>query len=557
MKVIENAIKAAFILAIGSSATYAQSTGDAIRALDAEQYQKAKGMLKGLIQAKPDEPDNYFWLGQTYLETDYPDSAKTVFLKGSQVDPKSPWNYIGLGAVDLEKNNPAAAKANFDLAIDKGSRKDAKPYVYVGRAYTRATKPDYKAALEYLNKGKAVNDKDAALFLQLADTHRDMMDASSAYGEYRTASDLDKDLLRAKVELGVLNLRSGAFQESVDVLKGVIAANPNYGPAYRALGETYYRWANADLKNFDPKIKEAVAYYEKYLDLTDRSLDSRLRYADFLYNAKDFKTLANEARAMSQMDKSNARVFRYLGYAAYENGNYAGSQQALKDFIAKVEPARLIPQDFMYLGQAQLKSGDTTTALVNLKKAIDADSTLAGVMGDIAKGFFSAGQYDRAAEAYELSLRDPKASLLDYYYLGASYYYDYGKKLKADPKTNFDNLVKADSAFSKLLAKSPTTEIGYMFRARIQRAQDDADDSKGLAVPMYEKAVEVINSDPEKTQKDQNKRFLLEAYTYLGSVAARRDKDNAKALDYFNKGLALDPANATLQQAKKAVSPGK
>lgn len=557
------AIKATLGLALVSSALFAQSTADGVKALDAEQYQKAKGIFKSLIVSQPVSPDNYFWLGQTYLETGYIDSAKAVFLKGSQADVKSPWNFIGLGAVDLENNNAAGAKANFDLALTKGAKKDAKPYVYIGRAYTRTgaftknAKPDLKSALEYLNRGKATNDKDAALFLQLADTHRDMMDASSAYAEYRTASDLDKNLLRAKVELGVLNRRSGAFQESVDVLSSVISANPNYGPAYRELGETYYRWGNADVKNFDAKIKQAVGYYEKYLDLTDRSLDSRLRYADFLYNAKDFKTLANEARAMSQMDKSNARVFRYLGYAAYENGNYAGSAQALKDFIARVEPARLIAQDYLYLGQGQVKAGDTIGAIVNLKKAITMDSTVStAVFSEIGLKLLSAKKYDQAAEAYELALKNPKASVLDFFYLGNAYYFGASVLPKNDPKAG-EMLVKADSAYSKVLQRSPTTEQALLYRAKIQRLSDP-DDSKGLGVPLYEKFVELVTvTRPEKAATASNKRNLLDAYTYLGSVAARRDRDNAKALEYFNKGLALDPSNAVLNQAKKAVSPGR
>jgi hypothetical protein len=55
------------------------------------------------------------------------------------------------------------------------------------------------------------------------------------------------------------------------------------------------------------------------MSLTDYSLDSRMRHADFLILAKDYQALQTEAQAMQQLDKVNPRIYRYLGYAAYEN----------------------------------------------------------------------------------------------------------------------------------------------------------------------------------------------------------------------------------------------
>jgi hypothetical protein len=63
---------------------------------------------------------------------------------------------------------------------------------------------------------------------------------------------------------------------------------------YRELAETYYYWAvNVPSRN-DEYMKQA-SYYEKYMTLTDYSLDSRMRHADFLVVAKDYKALEIEA----------------------------------------------------------------------------------------------------------------------------------------------------------------------------------------------------------------------------------------------------------------------
>jgi tetratricopeptide (TPR) repeat protein len=49
----------------------------------------------------------------------------------------------------------------------------------------------------------------------------------------------------------------------------------------------------------------------------------------------------------------------------------------------------------------------------------------------------------------------------------------------------------------------------------------------------------------------------MEAYNYLGSVAAHKDKDAEKAKEYFNKVLAIDPANAIALEVLKALGTTK
>ena len=256
---------------------------------------------------------------------------------------------------------------------------------------------------------------------------------------------------------------------------------------------------------------------------------------------------------MAKLDKVNPRVLRYLAYSAFENGNYAASAQALKDFISKVEPTRIISQDYLYLGRAQMKdTTQMTEAMVNITKAVEMDSTNAAVMSEVGKNLYAAKKYKDAAKAYEIAVKNPERALLDYYYLGSSYYFDYGSQKTANLNPPKDLLVKADSAFSYLVQRSPNTYVGWQFRGRINRLMDDENDGQGLAVPFYQKYVELVTVEkPELAAK--NSAGLIEAYSYLGSVAARKDGDNVKAREYFDKVLALDPSNVTAQQAIKAI----
>src|SRR3954470_22822410 len=114
MKMISKISKIVLALTlVGSSSVFAQSLADAKKAIDAEQYQKAKSMLKNLTVTQADKDENFFHLGWVYILQDYPDSAKAAFNKGIAVSNKSALNYAGLGVAALLDKDKAAATTNF------------------------------------------------------------------------------------------------------------------------------------------------------------------------------------------------------------------------------------------------------------------------------------------------------------------------------------------------------------------------------------------------------------------------------------------------------------
>src|SRR5690606_27886694 len=141
-------------------------------------------------------------------------------------------------------------------------------------------KPDYKNALSVLEKAVATKSQDPLVQLALGDAHYGNKDQNAAYVAYRNAYSADNTLLRAKMQQGVLLKGARSFNEAVRLFNDVIALDPNYGPVYRELAETYYLWAISDAKNYDKNIKIALGHYEKYMTLTDYSLTSRMRHAD-------------------------------------------------------------------------------------------------------------------------------------------------------------------------------------------------------------------------------------------------------------------------------------
>lgn len=549
-----------FSIALLTSVTlsYAQDLDQAKKTIDAEQFEKAKGILKSILKTTPDNGKAAFLLGNIYLNQNIGDSAKIYFNKGLAAKLDAKFNYIGLGQMDLDEKNVAAAEANFALATKDIRKKDSEQYVYIAQAFMNANTPDYNKALELLNKAKIANPNDTNVLLAFGDAYYGLKNQNDSYKSYRDAFDADPTLIRAKMQLGVLLKGARAFSEAVKAYDNVIATNPEYGPVYRELAETYYFWAKDEPKNYKDYITKALSFYEKYMSLTDYSLTSRMRHADFLILAKDYKALEIEANKMKELDKVNPRIFRYLGYSAYENGNVDAAISALESFIS-IPTNKIIARDYLYLGLAKMKKANNfETKVVDaaafdagvtlLKKAVEMEITMTNDLSEIGKKFYEQKLFKEAAVIYEIAVSNvnSKNYLLDNFYLGNSLYFKNTRKdvVKADPI----ELQKADVAFGNVITAAPSTQDAYIFRARTNNLLENDE----MIIKYYQQYIDVVTAKGEEEMaKPAVKTKFIESYNAIGAAYANTDK--AKAKEYFGKTLALDPVNEYAMQSLKLL----
>ena len=536
----------------------AQEIDQVKKVIDAEQFEKAKGILKSLIQTKPNNGKAYFMLGNIYLTQKIADSAKIYFQKGLTVSEDSKYNYIGLGQMDLDDNNLISAQNNFNLATKDAKKKEVEPFIFVAKAYMNADKPDYIAALNNLNKAKTNNPTDSQLLLTLGDAYYGDKKQNESYVSYRDAFAADPKLIRAKMQLGVLLKGARAFTEAVKAYDNVVSTNPEYGPVYRELAETYYLWGFNEPKNNKEYIQKALDYYEKYMKLTDYSLTSRMRHADFLVLAKDYKALEMEANKMKELDKVNPRIFRYLGYSSYENGNTDSAISALETFIA-TPTNKIIARDYMYLGLAKLRKANNLetktfdqavfeTGVSNLKKAVEMEITMTNDLSEIGKKFYEQKLFKQAAAIYEIAVTNvnSKNYVLDNFYLGNSLYYNNTKKDVVKP--NPEELQKADVAFGNVITASPTTQDAYIFRARANNLLENDE----MIIKYYQQYIDVVTEKgAEELAKPAVKTKFIESYNAIAAAFANTDK--VKAKEYFNKTLTLDAVNEYATQSLKLL----
>ena len=556
-------------LAFGTT-SFAQDLEQAQKAIDAEKYEKAKTILKSLTTSDPDQGKNFYILGNLYLMQKVEDSAKFYFQKGL-VAKKSPnFNYIGLGQIALDNNDVAKSNDFFNKAQVDMRRKDFEEFLYIGRSFLNAETPNYKSALLFLNKAKAVQSNDAQVLLSLGDAYYGDGNVNEAYSAYRNAYDADKSVLRAKLQLGFITIGSKAFQEAKTSFENILALDATYGPAYRGLAETFYVWSLNDTENYATKNKKALEYYDQYLALTDYSLDSRMRHADFLILNKDYAALQIEANDMKKLNKVNPRILRYLGYSAYENANDSEAIKALNDFLATPN-AKAIGRDYLYLGMAKTRMALTTTkaedgtdvnkinqplfdaGVADFLKGVQMDPAMANELNDIGKKFFEIKLYNEAAAIYEVATSNPNSQnfLYDNFYLGYALYFG-NVNLPQGEKISPLVVEKASKAFDNVIAVSPTTHDAYIYKARINSLLEDNAEAQAKMVKNYEDFIKVLTEKGEaEVSKPANKTKFVEAYTNMGTYYVKTDKLKAKEL--FQKALAIDPTNEIAQARLKAL----
>ncbi|WP_269223912.1 hypothetical protein [Flavobacterium sp. IMCC34518] len=555
-----NKVKVLSIALLAVVATIqAQDINQAKKAIDAEQFESAKTILKSIINAKPTNGTAAFYLGNVYMLQNNIDSAKIYYQKGLLGTEGARLNNIGFGLIDLDNGNPAAAEQKFAIATKDLKKKDIEEYIFIGRAYTFSTKPDYKKAIDVLNKAKLINPQDAQLNLALGNAYFGDKNQNDAYSSYRNAYSFDNTLIRAKMQLGVLLKGAKAYTEAIKAFDEVIAINPNYGPVYRELAETYYLWGRNEPSKYRVYVDKALVNYEKYLSLTDYSLNSRMRHADFLVLAGEYKALEIEANKMIELDKVNPRILRYLGFSAFQNGNYDVAIKSLDSFIS-TPGNKVIALDYQTLGFAKIKksvSEDGKTVdqflfdngILDIKKSAEMDAnSLAINISEVGKKLYEQKLFKQAAQIYEIAVanKESKNYVLDNFYLGNSLYFDNTRKDIVKP--DVESLKKADAAYAAVIEASPKTQDAYIYRARTNSLLENDE----LTIKYYSDYVNIVT---EKGQEELAKPAVIKKIieSYNTSAASYANTDKNKAIELFNKTLAIDPANQYALDSLKAL----
>ncbi|MCX6277893.1 MAG: tetratricopeptide repeat protein [Bacteroidetes bacterium] len=542
-----------------SQKSYSQEMKDAIKLTKSEQFNAAAAMFKKLIQQSPANGDLYFYYGRNCLEKYYSDtmnvsfqekvdSARAIYTLGTQQDPTNPINFVGLGGLALINKNIPKAQEEFakamallpskaNKAIKMAPEKHAKILIEMAESYITAGVHDTASVFSALRQAEKLDKKIPTLFIVKGDAYFYLLnDGSKAISNYNNAQSLDPASPEAKLRIGQLWLRARQYTTALNFYQEVVKMDSTFAPAYRELGSLLARAGRQE---------EAKKNFYKFLELS-KNTAARKQFVNTLIELKDYKEAINQLNEILKVDNSDNDVNRALAYSYFETQKYDSGLIFIRKFIANAKPEKIRSLDYAYYGRLLAKMKQDSLAPEQLMKAYAMDTTKADIISEAALCWTKVKKYDKARELYEQKIALKKGIPMDYYNLGKVYY-------------SMQDFVKADTNLAIFNKMQSDYIPGFSWRARTKSNLDIKDakgfNTTGYAVPVYDKVIEMTQSDTAKYMKDRFEAFdYLAFYHYSQFSLDQKNKEEAqKALDYYLRMTMVNPNDEKATVVKPVI----
>ena len=492
----------------------AQSLETGIKMVQYERYENAKKELSSINSALAN-----FYTGLALIGQDKVEDAKNIFNKY----PTDYVNQTGLVRVLFEQKNIETAKTLIKSIIDK-NKKNLPILRFVADAITYTNGGDYNQAVDIYKKiiEKADN---ADIRIALGDAYRKQIGGGGeAMNNYEKAVELDSKNSLAYSRIGSLWYEAHNYNDALSNYTKAKDNDANNPLPYRDLANAYYWIGKYDL---------AKQNIERYIELSDQSLDDKKKYADILYLTKNYNLAITKMQELLSAGLEKPYMYRIMAYSQYEIKEYTNAKANIELFFTKEKDAnKLIPLDYLYYGKILNQNGLPDEANQNFEKWEAMDTTKNKLEGfrSVAELYRSTKAYDKAGYWYGMACKKlSNATKTDYFWWGVMNYY--GKQY-----------IASDSAFVAMQAKYPNESLVYLWRGNNGSAIDQ-EAKNGNAVEFYSKWLSVKDSTAKKEDVMKANQYLA-LYYYN-----KNDVPNMKI--HTDNILLIDPTNGFAKQLQQ------
>jgi predicted Zn-dependent protease len=508
----------------------AQSVEQAKKEMYYTRWESAKENLLPLIKSSDVSPETFYLLGEVYLEENKTDSAGMMFTDGikiadtkKQPEKNYPLVYMGKAHWMLATGQKDEAVKLMNEVLDATKHKDADALLAAAKANIDSENGDAKWALELLEQAAKRDKKNPVVYSAMGDAYRKLVDGSNAVLSYQKALDVDPRYAEAWYKLGKVFKTQDNVSVYLDRFTKAFASDENYTPALYELYNFYFYRGDVD---------NAKNFLERYIKNSDPSPRHDYMIADLDYISKQYKDAIAKANFILDRDKDSTqpRIYKLIAYSYEGLGDSAQALQYINQYFDKQDTAGYVAKDFELKARLLDRVQHDEEAAAQWYEKAYAAETKEDTKQDYAKMiallYKNAGDRLKEAEwrgTYYNSAKNP--TNLDLYNWGLALYAGQAYQ-------------QADSIFAQYEEKYPDQVYGYLWRAMCN-ALIDSTMELGLAVPHYEKLIEVASKDSVA-----NKSNLIKAYGYIGAYKANVEKNYPESVAYFNKILELDPGNA-------------
>ncbi|HNP53327.1 MAG TPA: hypothetical protein PKK69_01875 [Ferruginibacter sp.] len=521
----------------------AQSVEDGRKFMYYERYKSAKDVFQKVLSANPNNEEAAYWLGQSMInDDDRTDqdlaAAKSMYQSKLSANPNSPLLMAGIGHIELIEGKTQDARNHFEAAISLSQGKSIAVLNAVGYANGNpdAKNGDAGYAIGKLKQATEIKKfADPDVLVNLGDAYRRTGDGGQAQLSYDAALALQANYARAKYRLGKMYQSQGIAQEDIYMryYNEAITLDPKYAPVYFALFNYYY----------STNVTRAAEYLDKWLANSDDdpracAYKSSMKYAQGLFNEAINKAddcIKAEANPYPNLYGIKALAYNRLNDSVNARASY-------EEYFKRQNPDKIGAGDYSSYAMLLLKfPGNEALAGQMVDKAVQLDSietNKVNYLKAMAQVFESQKKFKEAAEWYNKILAVKKnPGKTDMYYAGYNYFRgsDYPASV---------------GVFTKYTEKFPEDVFGYYMIGKANGAIDSTGE-QGLAAPFYQKVIELGEKEADK---EKVKNQLIGAYKYFIEYQYNQKKDQAGALQYVDKALALDPSDEQLVANRELIS---
>ncbi len=528
----------------------AQTGTDIDTAIKYGRYDVAKKELYKLIRSQPTQGRNFYRLGVIHINENNLDSANYYFKQGLRALKDANVNNIGLGKIGLLEGKDKEAKSKFNAGTNNLSPSDYQTFLVVADAYTNAPKPDFDAALEYVNFALLVDIKEPEPHIARGDIYfaeKRFVDARRVY--YETSKMFPKSLL-PKMKLADVFRAGNEFEEAIKVYDSIVEKDPNYVDVYKQLGLAYADFAR--FKDDKALLEKGVENYFKYHGMIGESIDADNEIASYFIKNKAYNALGDLVRTKWYTRGDNFYMYRYRAIADFQNGKFLDAKESINQYFDVQDKKELIePIDYLYKGLSELEASRNEDGTFNeavykksideMTKAVKDNPNLGVALHQLGVDLFKDEYFEQAYFVFDLASKDEKSPyyVYDMYYKGNALY------MASDKPMFQDQLERAKENLSNSLKKTPTFEA-YLISARVNRNLNTAESLSKMEKD-YEGFIALL-TEKGRANDAAFRESLVEAYTMIGNYNQSINK--AKAADSFRKVLQLDSSN---EYARKQV----
>ncbi len=492
---------------------------------------------------------SYWGIGEIARRSEDYGAALPSFKRAVELDRKFPEAQLAMGDVLTQLGRFDEAVVALNPGLNWGAK--WRPRFLVQLGFVEMARDSLRDAGIYFTQAREAAPEDPITNRALGDFYLKRGIGALAIPEYEKAVALDSTDIDLRYALGRALAFDQRYNEAIDQYKWVAERNPDFAGAQLALGDIYYRAGQAQPAYY----LEARPRLEKYTQLmpNDPRGWSLLGRDLFFLRLKDEAQTALQ-KAMDLGDKSKD-MYTVLFRVKVDKKDWQGALEAIR----KGEPNNT---DLMKLAQVHAFLGNQPAADSVYRALVEKDSTSSDgkfALLEMGKTQYRLKDYPNATSTLRRRIGLDGTSDEAYYYLGLSY-----KELKQFPEailalrqaaslapakgdrhfwlgvtlSQADSVDAALEAFRATVAVDSTSKNASVAWQQLGYRPLSKKDWPG-AIDALEHAVAI---DPKNLQ---SLIWLAQAYQNSGN--------RAKALEYYNKVLEIQPGEPNATKGKKTL----